>query len=387
MKIEEGVLDLFEYVKGCRQHLHQIPEIAFNEYKTSDFIKKELDTLDIAYETVAKTGVIGYLDAGSKETIAFRADMDALNIEEKNDVPFKSMNKGFMHACGHDGHMAMLLGLAKYIATQKLQLNKNIMFLFQPAEEGPGGAKVIIDAGILTKYNVSEIYGIHLFPEVEEGVFALRKGPMMASVGEFYVKIKGKSAHGAIPNLGVDAIVIASHFVNQVQNIISREIHPANAGVVSIGQINGGSRPNVIADLVTLGGTIRAFDDKINEFIKGRVKTLLEGLSTSYHSDYEVVFDDMYPVLDNNEKLYEAFLEANGKEHCLEVPLQMISEDFSFYQREIPGLFIFLGTKNEKLGYVNSLHNSAFNFDEKALLNGIQGYVNLLENNHVLVRL
>lgn len=387
MKIEEGVLDLFEYVKGCRQYLHQIPEIAFNEYKTCGFIKKELSALGIPYETVAKTGVIGYLEAGFDETIAFRADMDALNIEEMNEVSFKSTHDGFMHACGHDGHMAMLLGLAKYLVRHNIKLKKNILFLFQPAEEGPGGAKVIIEAGILEKYKVSEIYGIHLFPEVDEGYFALRKGPMMASVGEFYVKIKGKSAHGAIPNLGIDAIVIASHFIHQIQNIISREIHPANAGVISIGQIQGGNRPNVIADLVSLGGTIRAFDDDINAFIKKRINDILEGLSKSYDSDYEVVFDDMYPVLNNNEKLFNNFIRANGQEHCLEIPLQMISEDFSFYQREIPGLFVFLGTKNEEFGYVNSLHNSTFNFDEKALLTGIQGYVNLLEENQILVRL
>lgn len=384
MIIDQEIKLLEDYATKHRRALHKIPELGFNEYKTSKYIKSVLDHLDIPYKESAKTGVLGFINKNKKKTIAFRSDMDALNIEELNEISFKSTIKENMHACGHDGHMSMLLTFANYLKSHEEDLTVNVLFIFQPAEEGPGGAEVIIKEGLIETYGIEEIYGTHLYPSIDEGKIGLRKGPMMASVGEFKITIHGKSAHGAMPHLGIDTIAIAAQFITQIQRIISREIHPTTSGVVSIGKIDGGTRTNIIAEKVEMFGTIRAFDAKINTFIQKRIRDVLEGLKVTYTIEYETDFNDMYPVVNNDGQMVEDFIKANGEAFIEEVPLQMISEDFSYYQEKIPGLFVFLGVRNEEKGYVNGLHNSKFNFDEKNLLNGVQSYINVMKYKNYL---
>jgi amidohydrolase len=384
MIIDQEIQALEEYALTHRRALHKIPELGFNEYKTSAYIKKVLDELNVPYKESAKTGVIGFINKDQEKTIAFRSDMDALNIEELNDISFKSTIKENMHACGHDGHMSMLLTFAKFLKKHENKLNVNVVLIFQPAEEGPGGAEVLINEGLIETYCISEIYGTHLYPNIDEGKIGLRKGPMMASVGEFKITIYGKSSHGAMPHLGIDTIAIAAQFISQVQRIISREIHPTTSGVVSIGKIDGGTRTNIIAEKVEMYGTIRAFDAKTNSFIQKRIVDILKGLKTSYSIEFDTDFNDMYPVVNNDSEMVDDFIKANGEDNVLEIPLQMISEDFSYYQKKIPGLFVFLGVRNESKGFINGLHSSSFNFDEKNLLYGVQSYINVMRYRNYL---
>jgi amidohydrolase len=379
MIIDQEIKALKEYATKHRRALHKIPELGFHEHKTNAYIKNALKALNIPFKESAKTGVIGFINKNKEKTIAFRSDMDALNIQELNDVSFKSTIKENMHACGHDGHMSMLLTFAHFLKRHEENLNVNVVFIFQPAEEGPGGAEVLIEEGLIKNYNISEIYGTHLYPSIDEGKIGLRKGPMMASVGEFQITLHGKSTHGAMPHLGIDTIAVAAQLIGQMQRIISREIHPTTAGVVSIGKIDGGTRTNIIAEKVDMYGTIRAFDAKTNAFIQKRIVDILKGLRTSYSIEFDTHFNDMYPVVNNDPELADDFIKANGEDNIIEVPLQMISEDFSYYQKEVPGLFVFLGVRNETKGFINGLHNSRFNFDEKNLLTGVQSYINVMK--------
>jgi len=378
MNIDQEIKAFEAYATMHRRALHKIPELGFNEHKTNAYIKNTLDDLNIPYKESAKTGVIGFINKNKEKTIAFRSDMDALNIHEQNEISFKSTIKENMHACGHDGHMSMLLTFAKYLKAHEENLHVNVVLIFQPAEEGPGGAEILIKEGLIETYCISEIYGTHLYPSIDEGKIGLRKGAMMASVGEFKITIYGKSSHGAMPHLGIDTIAIAAQFISQIQRIISREIHPTTSGVVSIGKIDGGTRTNIIAEKVEMFGTIRAFDSQTNTFIQKRIIDILSGLKISYAIDFDTDFNDMYPVVNNDPEMVDDFIKANGEENILEIPLQMISEDFSYYQKEIPGLFVFLGVRNESKGFVNGLHNSKFNFDEKNLLYGVQSYINIM---------
>jgi len=283
-----------------------------------------------------------------------------------------------MHACGHDGHMAMLLGLATYLKHHEEQLIDNVVFIFQPAEEGPGGADEIVKAGYLKKYKVDEMYGIHLYPTVPEGKYGLATGPMMAMTGEFDVDIIAKSAHGAMPHDGIDAIVIASECISAFQNIVSRSINPIEPAVLTVGRMEAGERRNVIAGSARLEGTIRAFDKGVHNRIKERIKTYLEGIEKAYNIEVKTYFKDMYPPVINPKALVDDFISAQGEEHCMILPPQMTSEDFSFYQEAVPALFYFVGTKNVKENYVSPLHSAYFNFNHRALKNGLESYIRIL---------
>lgn len=230
--------DLGNQIKTYRRELHQIPELGLEEYKTCAYIGEKLKEFGLHPFTIAKTGVYVYIDAGSDETYAFRADMDALEAEEENDVEYSSKHPGKMHACGHDGHMAMLLGLAKVLSKTE-NIKKNILLIFQPAEEGPGGAKIITESGIFEKYNVKGIFGIHLFPTLDEGIIASKAGPFMAQSGEIDVIIKGEGGHGGMPHNAIDSILVASKFLSSCQSIISRSISPLETAVISFGKIRG----------------------------------------------------------------------------------------------------------------------------------------------------
>lgn len=384
MHLSERVKELSEEVSKVRRDLHKIPEIGFCEYKTSEYICSYLDDISVKYEkNIAMTGVIAYINAPDNNdealaTIAFRADMDALSLKENCNVDYKSGHDGFMHGCGHDGHMTMLLLFAKLLNDNKSCLKSNVVLIFQPAEEGPGGAKKIIQEGIFDKYKIDEIYGIHLHPEFDQGVLAINSGPVMAMTGEFDIDIYSKSGHGAMPHTAIDGIVIASSFISQLQTIISRNINPTDAGVVTIGRIEGGERRNIIADHVRLEGTTRAFSEDVFGLIKKRMYKLVESFEVAYSCKIVLDYREMYPPVVNDEKCVEEFKLANKSLSLVKFPPQMIAEDFSYYLKEVPGAFVFLGTKNEKKKFIYPLHNSKFNFDESALLFGIQSYINIL---------
>ncbi|RKD27313.1 hippurate hydrolase [Caminicella sporogenes DSM 14501] len=383
IQVCKEIENLSDEIINIRRYLHQIPELGFEEYETSKYIAKYLEDIGIqVYKNVAKTGVVGYIRGNNpKRTVAFRADIDALPVEENTKVPYCSKYLGKMHACGHDGHTAILLGLAKYLSLNKDKLRDNVLLIFQPAEEGPGGAEVIIREGILKKFKVDCIYGLHLYPEVEEGKVALRSGPLMAQTGEFDIYIYGKSGHGAIPQNAVDSIIISADVINSLQTIISRSINPIKPAVLTIGRIEGGERRNVIAGKVVLEGTIRAFEESVYNKIKDRMIEILKGKEIVHNCKIELIFRDMYPPVNNDENMVNRFIDIIGKENIEIIDPQMISEDYSYYQRELPGLFFFLGVRNEKEGYIYPLHNSQFNFNERVLAMGVQIYVNLLKGN------
>ncbi|MFU8793664.1 MAG: M20 metallopeptidase family protein [Acholeplasmataceae bacterium] len=364
---------LTDHLKKHRQTLHQIPEIAFDLFKTHAYIKNELESYGYETETVAKTGLIAIKKGNSKETIAFRSDMDALNVLEKTDVSFQSTHVGKMHACGHDGHMSMLLGFAQMVS-EKSDLTKNIMFVFQPAEEGPGGAKHIIEAGVFEKHNVKAIFGIHLYPDLEEGLIGLVDGPMMAQNGEFDVTIQGQSAHGAQPHKGHDAIVATAQLVTQYQNIVSRFLNPLIPAVVTVGTINGGEARNIIAQTVKLSGTIRTFDPTIYQQIKTSLANINQSIEVGFNVDVDMDLRDYYPPVINDHNLFEhvkSILEPNTYQM---IPPMMFAEDFAFYQQVMPGFFMMLGTRNETLGYTHPLHSCYFNFKEDVLIKGVNLY-------------
>lgn len=387
VNIDKAVERMKDEIIQIRRELHQIPELGFEEFKTNMYINKFLKKLNIdAYEKTAETGILAYFKGqeGDK-TVAFRADIDALPILEKTDAPYSSFHKGKMHACGHDGHTAILLGLAKYLSFNKSKIRDNILLIFQPAEEGPGGAEIIIKDKVLKRYNVNSIYGLHLYPDIEEGKVGVKSGPIMAQTGEFDIFIKGKSGHGAMPHNAKDSIVIASELVGSLQQIVSRNLDPIEPAVITIGRIEGGERRNVIAGEVVMEGTMRAFNESVYKKIKRKMTIIAKSLAMAHDCEIDIVYRDMYPYVNNDNKLTDNFIEAIGRENVEIVKPQMTAEDFSYYQREVPGLFFFLGVRNEEKDFIYSLHNSKFNFSEEVLLTGIQTYIKILIHNRTIM--
>lgn len=364
-----------EEMKVIRRELHKIPEIGFSEYKTSNYIIEKLEKYGFDIERTAKTGIVAYKKGRNlKKAIAFRADMDGLRVNEQTGVSFTSTENGMMHACGHDGHMSILLGLARYLSD--LELERDVVLLFQPAEEGPGGAEVIVKEGILEKYNVEYIFGLHILPDIEQGKIGITPGPMMAQTGEFDIKITSKGGHGAMPHTAIDSIYVASQLINSYQSIISRNIEPIEGCVLTIGKIEGGKARNIIADDVRLEGTIRAFNIEVYSKIKERMVEINSGLEKMFNVNIHMEIRDMYPPVVNDYKLFEIF-KAMFKDTIKIIKPMMISEDFSYYQREIPGLFFMLGSKNEEKGFIYPLHSCYFNFDEEILKIGLNIYLKI----------
>ena len=373
-----------DLLKKYRRDLHQIPELEFDLFLTHAYVKKTLESFGYQTETVAKTGLIAVKKGRIQEAIAFRSDMDALPVTEKCDIDFKSKHDGKMHACGHDGHMSMLLGFAKYIATVK-QLNKTVVFIFQPAEEGPGGAKIIVESGVLKKYHVKQILGLHVFPGIEQGKMGFANGPMTAQNGEFDITIKAKSAHGAQPHLGSDAIIAQAHLVQAFQSIVSRNINPLKPAVITIGTVHGGEARNIIAGEVELSGTLRVYDQDVYDLIKKRMYDISKGLSIAFNVDIKCQIVDYYPAVINDESLFDlALKQYDSSEYEVVEPL-MIAEDFAFYLQEVPGMFAFVGTKNVEKNYVYPLHSNLFNFDEDILEIGFTYYIKMAKALQILL--
>ncbi|MCG8484663.1 MAG: M20 family metallopeptidase [Clostridia bacterium] len=381
IKINEGILKLNSEVVELRRRIHQYPERGFNEYKTSEFIKNKLKEYGVdEIHASAKTGVIGILRGiNGAYTTAFRADIDGLPVQEDNTCDYKSLNEGCMHACGHDGHTAALLGFVKYAVQNRNQIKDHLVFIFQPAEEGPGGAEVMVSEGIIEKYRIDRIVGLHIFPEYPQGKVAAKAGALMARNGEVGITVKGQTAHGAMPHKGKDAIVTAANFVMAAQSLMSRNIDPMSSAVFTMGKINGGEAGNVIADEVHIVGTMRAFSDDVYDTLVKRIEDIAKGMGDAYDCEIKVDFNHMYRVVQNDEHLVSALQKAVGAEDFIEAKPAMISEDFSFFQQKVPGMFFFVGSYNEEAGYTHPLHSSKFNFNEDILMTAIQVYWNLLQ--------
>lgn len=373
------ILKMEQELKQIRRDLHQIPELGLKEYKTAAYIENQLHELGIDLVVrCLKTGIVGLIKGqGLAETIAFRADMDALSVTEPKNSSYASCHEGMMHACGHDGHMSILLGFAKYLMAQKKRPKGDVVLIFQPAEEGPGGAKLMLETGLIEKYHISKIIGCHIFPQVPEGKVACKAGGMMARNGEVTVRIVGKSAHGAQPHLGADAILASGAVVSALHSILSRNISPLDSGVLTFGSIHGGEACNIVAKDVRLEGTMRAFSDEVYNTLVKRIEEVVTHIPVGYGCEGFVEFNHMYRVVDNDPALVQALEGACGQNY-ITTPPYMLAEDFSFFQQAVPGLFFFLGSANPEKGFIHPLHSADFNFDEKILCQGVNTYVDLL---------
>ena len=372
--------NMVEELRQIRRDLHKIPELGLKEYKTSAYIREKLEGFGITeLETWLETGVVAVIRGkGKGQAVAFRADMDALPVTEQTGCDFTSEHVGCMHACGHDGHVTVLLGFAKYLQEHKDELENDVVLIFQPAEEGPGGAQLLVDAGLFEKHPVRCIIGCHIFPQVPQGKVACRKGAMMARNGEVDVHIYGESAHGAQPQLGHDAVLAAGAVITGLHTILSRNVSPLGSGVLTFGAIHGGEACNIIAKEVKLEGTMRAFSDEAYETMTKRVQEVASGIAAGYGCKGEAVFRHMYRVVDNDSKLVELLQEVAGDDYE-ETPPYMLAEDFSLYLQKVPGMFFFLGSGNVEKGYTHSLHSAQFQFDEEILALGVETYAKLLK--------
>ncbi|WP_341838211.1 M20 family metallopeptidase [Chitinophaga pollutisoli] len=360
---------------SCRRHLHSHPELSFQEFETSTFIQQQLDSWGVPFRAgVAGTGVVALIEGKNpgKKVIALRGDIDALPIEETNDVPYKSQNAGIMHACGHDVHTTVALGAARILQELRNEFEGTVKILFQPGEEKhPGGASLMIQDGALDDPKPQAILGLHVLPAMETGLLGFRAGKYMASADEIYITIKGKGGHAAAPHLTADTILIASNLVVSLQQIISRNNDPFSPSVLSICAFNGGFTTNVIPSEVKLMGTFRAMDEtwrfKAHELIRKQATELVHAMGADIDIDILVGYPTLYnneAVTANARKLAEDYM---GADNVVDTELRMGAEDFAFYSQVIPACFFRLGTGNKAKGITAGVHTPKFDIDERAL--------------------
>ena len=362
-----------------RRHLHRHPELSFKEFETAKFIAAKLEEYGIPYQrNIAKTGIVAIIEGNEPKhrVVGLRADMDALPIREQNDAAYCSVNDGVMHACGHDAHMACLLGAAKILQEIRGYFRGSVKLIFQPSEEYyPGGAKVMIEEGVLKNPKVDVIFGQHVFPELEAGKIGMRPGKYMASTDEVYIRVKGKGGHAAIPDKIIDPVLIASHIVVALQQIVSRKSSPVMPTVLSFGKISSEGKTNIIPDEVKLEGIIRTFSESWRKEIKEQIIRIACGLAESMGGSCEINIEQGYPAVVNDEALTKRAREytdeylGHGMTENLE--MRMTAEDFSYFAQKVPGCFYRLGTRNEQKGLVSNLHASTFDIDESSLETGM----------------
>jgi hippurate hydrolase len=361
-----------------RRHLHANPELSFEEWNTSLYIQEKLKHWNIPFQIMASTGVTAVIEGKNPNSriVALRADMDALPIQEENDLEFKSKNSGIMHACGHDVHTTCLLGAAKILEETKSTWQGTVKLIFQPGEEkNPGGASLMIKEGVLENPKPERIFGLHVHPGLETGHFSFRGGKVMASADEIYITIKAKGGHAAAPHLTADPILIASHIIVSLQQIISRNNNPFNPSVLSITSIHGGNTTNVIPSEVKLMGTFRAMDETWRFNAHDLIRKHIQELTTTMGAEADVKIDVGYPFVYNNPELSakarKCAEEYAGAEFVSETELRMGGEDFAFYTHHIPGCFFRLGVKRKDEQVLQALHTPTFNPDEQAIEHGI----------------
>ncbi len=378
-RIDEFKTDLMNW----RHDIHQHPELAFEEQRTSDIVAEKLEGFGIeVHRGIATTGMVGVLKAGTSDrSIGLRADMDALPIQETNTFDHRSAYEGKMHACGHDGHTTMLLGAARYLAETR-NFDGTINFIFQPAEENEGGARVMIEEGLFDKFPMSHVFGMHNMPGIPTGKFSMCVGPQMASIDMFEIKLTGKGTHAAMPHLGVDTLVVAAELLLALQTIVSRNVDPLHSAVVSATQLNGGDTWNVIPEQVTIRGCIRTFLPEVRATLQRRMEEISNGICMAYGARHEFRFMEGYPATINTEDGIRAAAAAAtaiaGADNVdVEAIPMMASEDFGFMLQKKPGAYVFIGNGD---GEGNCMvHNPGYDFNDDILTVGAKYWVRLAE--------
>jgi len=384
-KLRPDVRALQDELVAWRRHIHQRPELGFQEEQTAAFVINKLTEWGIEFRSeVAKTGIVAILPGScAKPVLAIRADMDALPVQELNEVSYRSQYPGKMHACGHDGHTAIALGVAHYL-TKHRDFPGTVKLIFQPAEEGPGGAQPMIEAGALEHPCVDAILGLHLWNNLPLGTVGVRPGPLMAAVELFDVQISGKGGHGGMPHQTTDVIVVASQVVNALQTIVARNLDPIDSAVVTVGQFNAGSARNVIAGSAQLSGTVRYFNPKYADYFADRFDQLVGGICTAHTANYHLDYWRLYPPTVNHTRM--ADLVRTAAEQTIETPIGLVpecqtmgGEDMSFFLENVPGCYFFIGAANADRHLAYPHHHPRFDFDETALGTGVELFIRCIE--------
>jgi hippurate hydrolase len=370
---------IYPRAKGIREHLHAHPELSWNESNTAKYIQSILDEHHISYTAnIATHGIVASISGinPTEKCIALRADMDALPIQEISDMPYASCEPGVMHACGHDVHMACLLGAAIVLHQLKDQISGTIKIIFQPSEEKqPSGAEAMILAGVLVNPKVDAIIGMHVTPELESGKIGYHLGEFMASADEVYLTVKGKGGHAAQPHKIIDPLLIASHILIALQQIVSRNANPSTPTVLSFGDMHAHGATNVIPDEVSIKGTLRTFDESWRMLAHQKIESICKGIAQGMGGDCDVNIPAGLPLVSNDKQLTEKMLHQLGtlfsEDQLMEMPIRMGSEDFGFYSQKIPACFLRLGTRKANAPITN-LHTSSFDIDEQSILTGIR---------------
>ena len=377
MDIRREVEKRSNYMVRLRKHFHMHPELSMKEVETAKRVREELENMEIPYVRAGETGVIGFIGTGER-VIALRTDMDALPVHEKTDVAYKSVNEGVMHACGHDAHMAALLGAADILKTYEKELKCTVKLIFQPSEENCLGAKLICDHGHID--DVDEIFGLHVFGDLPCGQISIQPGPRMAATDIFKIKIIGRSGHAGKPQQCIDATVGAAATIMNLQSIVSREINPLTAAVVTIGHVKSGTVHNIISGEAIIEGTTRTFSHEEGRQIEKSLKRIVINTAQVYNATAQIDYErSLHPIVFNDEYVTEKALNAALKifpsSMIQDVPKMFLGEDFSVYQHRIPGTFAFVGGGNESMGRAYPNHHECFNIDEKAILHAAALYV------------
>jgi hippurate hydrolase len=374
--------ELHDEITAWRREIHANPELMYDVEQTAASVAEKLKAFgcDEVVEGIGRTGVVGIIrgKAGSDHAIGLRADMDALPIEEESGKPWTSKNPGKMHACGHDGHTAMLLGAARYLAETR-NFSGKVAVIFQPAEEGGAGGKAMVDDGMMNRFGIEEVYGMHNVPGLPVGHFAIRPGPIMASTDEFFVTVRGKGTHAAMPNLGIDVITIAAEIIGALQKIVSREVDPVDSLVVSVTQVKAGFAHNVLPDTALFSGTVRCLSAEVRDMAERRIEEIASGIAGAYGATIEYEYERSYPITVNHEdqtiKAIDAARAVAGDNGIItDIPPVLGGEDFSYMLLERPGAFIFVGN-----GDSAGLHNSKYDFNDEAIPHGASYWVQLVE--------
>lgn len=369
-----------------RRHLHQRPELGFKEQLTAQFVAQKLQEWGIEHQTgIAKTGIVATISSDRPgPVLAIRADMDALPIQEENEVPYRSQHDGVMHACGHDGHTAIALGTAYYLSQNREDFAGTVKIIFQPAEEGPGGAKPMIEEGVLKNPDVDAIIGLHLWNNLPLGTVGVRSGALMAAVECFRCTILGKGGHGAIPHQTVDSVVVIAQIVNALQTIVARNVNPLESVVVTVGELHAGTAHNVIADTARMSGTVRYFNPAMDGYLGKRIEQVIAGICQSQGASYELDYWQLYPPVINDANIAE--LVRSVASNVVETPAgivpecqTMAAEDMSFFLQAVPGCYFFLGSANPDKNLAYPHHHPRFDFDEAALAMGVEIFVCCVE--------
>lgn len=378
----EGILDktleIKDWVINIRRDFHQYPELGYEEFRTQGKIIEYLNELGIENHVVAKTGVMGIIRGNAEgKTVALRADIDALPMEDKKDVEYKSKHPGKMHSCGHDSHAAILLGAARVLSTMKEEIKGNVKLFFQPAEETDGGAKPMIEEGVLENPKVDGVFGLHANSALDIGNIQVRYGQMNAASDEAKIIIEGKNSHGAYPQGGIDAIAIAAQVINAIQTIVSRTMDPRSSAVVTIGTIKGGYASNIIAHRVEMDAMVRTLDEEAREALFKRLNDIVHDIPKALGGKGTLIREKGYIALINNDDMVnivsENATQALGQDSVHQLPHPSFGvEDFSYFAHEVPGAFFNLGTGNSEKGIIHSGHTPEYDIDEDSLVIGVQ---------------